>query len=811
MKRKLLILTLIMTFLIYSVPVRAADNLTWDNNYERSRSTTDQMGQLYNAKPIKIPIGDAVGSWLYSYSTPIVYGNTLYEYVWNTDSNIGYLVAVDISKTNPTSAADFPVLWKAKFQVESDERVDGSPGPSISPDGKYMSMAVGKYLYTWPMSINGNQNIQDSNLTHKYVIWGNNNQSTNMIAMSPAISSANYSWAGVDKNTFETVTFTAPMTCAGSWNGGFIAAPLYAPENVDPNLVQYFNVKTTDIDSAWTGEIFTSSPAIMGNGNGNVLFGVDGGYPVLFDFYPSSMTLDYFGGGVIQYGIASAPAIDPSTGHVYVPDKMGNVYHYGSDLGYINKNTDLSTGDLIISNVAVDNNYVYAVKAGHSEVHAIDKYSMSDVATIFSNASGFIDPSVVINPSTGVSIAAVNDAAGYIHLSSVSSSMSGPFLGSGGLSTSAQGSPPPPYVAVLMDAGPNQLIASWTDDIVDGAVENGALEFWVPTVSQLTATVNPSTNQPNAMTTLYVDTTVDNQMSEVVAQLPDASGNPVPINEATSMTYISSSPGPNGSTIYHYQLQFRVPGSPGDYNIPVQLRYTVPGNTADPVNGSAPYKVVKPAGGVVQDGGATLTLGSYALPENRIKSNDEFKPWPRSQLQKQHPAGTTFLGDTILADLSVDTPALPDASDRLVSAYLTQASVTRPEGYDDGTKWSTHIIDEPMQTNGMTATLQFEETWAGWQPGNYVADTPDWAYNAPTLKSPDWQGEIDVDYVIHVVYQYPVYVTSSIPDGNGGVVTSVSIIWETAEMDVPGTTSASLTSWGTDFVVVPVTAGNSYS
>lgn len=74
----------------------------------------------------------------------------------------------------------------------------------------------------------------------------------------------------------------------------------------------------------------------------------------------------------------------------------------------------------------------------------------------------------------------------------------------------------------------------------------------------------------------------------------------------------------------------------------------------------------------------------------------------------------------------------------LVSAYLTDATITRPEGYKDGVKWSTRIIQEPMNiTASLTATLQFQETWGGWQPGNYMVETPDWAFNAPTLKIPD--------------------------------------------------------------------------
>ncbi|MCB8818315.1 NHL repeat-containing protein [Desulfosporosinus shakirovi] len=798
LKRFIILVSCLM--LIIPTSAMAANNITWDTDYSRARATVDEMSQLYNKTPIAVSIGDALGTWLYSYSTPIVYGNILYQYAWNTDSNNGYLVAVDISKSNPQSAADFPVLWAAKFSAEAGERVDGSPGASISPDGKFMSIAVGKYLYSWPMSVNGSPNVPNSSGVMKafsrYTITGNPSQDTNLIAMSPAITKQSYSWQGTDINTFDQTTFNVPVTCAGSWNGGFTAAPLYIPLNIDPGSVIPSGFTTTSINPSWAGEIFTSSPAIQSDGYGDILFGVDGGYPVLFVFHPSTMTIGYIGAGIIKYGVASAPVVDSNTGNIYVPDKMGNIYRFNGNGDYIAKNTSLYNGNLIISNLAVDPNYIFAVKAGHSEVHAIDKYTMSDKGTVFSGATGFIDPSVVINPTTHTSLVAVNDANGYIHISAYNSASGGIFVGDGGLSTSAKGYAPPPYVSVIMDAGPNQLITSWTNDAVAGG-RNGALEFWVPQVSDLTATVNPLKNQPNAMSTLYVETTIDNTMSDIVAQLPDTNGVPNPI--ATEMTFVSKSPGPNGTMVYRWQLPFRVPESPGNYSIPVQLRFTSPGSTASPMDAAAVYEVVKPPGGVPHDDGAVLTLGSYAMPQNRVEKGETFKPWPRDQLSMQHPIGTTYLGDTILVDLSVATPKLPDPSYILVSAHLTSATITRPEGYKDGTKWPTRIIQEPMNiTASLTATLQFEETWGGWQPGNYMVETPDWAFNAPTLKIPEPANDLGVDYVVHVVYRYL-------------VCDDYGCWYETGEMDVRGSTSAQIQVWGTDYVVVPITSGNSYS
>jgi len=106
MFKRLVILSLCLILLLPTATM-VANNLTWDTNYSRTRATVDGMSQLYNETPIAVSIGDALGTWLYSYSTPIVYGNVLYQYAWNTDSNNGYLVAVDISKTNPQSASDF--------------------------------------------------------------------------------------------------------------------------------------------------------------------------------------------------------------------------------------------------------------------------------------------------------------------------------------------------------------------------------------------------------------------------------------------------------------------------------------------------------------------------------------------------------------------------------------------------------------------------------------------------------------------------------------------------------------------------------
>lgn len=825
MLKKLTVACMVLLLLISPLPVSAANSLTWDNDYSRTRNTNDSIGQLYNAAPIAVSIGDALGTWLYSMSTPIVYGNTLYQYAYNTDSNIGYLVAVDVSTANPETAADFKVLWAARFPTSPGERVDGSPGPSISPDGQYMTIAVGNYIYSWPIKINGNPNVPDGNgqlqRVNSFPIYGNEGQTTNLIAMSPLITKKSYKWQGTDINTFEAVTFNAPVVAAGSWNGGFTAAPLHIPTNIDSNSVNWLNFTTTSKNPAWAGEIFTSSPAVQSDGYGDIIFGVDGGYPVLFVFSPSTWNIGYIGAGKIKYGIASPPVIDPQTGNIYVPDKFGNIYSFDNNGTYLSKNTSLSNGNLIISNIAVANNYIFAVKAGGSEVHAINKSTMSDVGTVFSGSNGFIDPAVVTDTSTGVSRVAVNDANGVIRIASYDSVDSGLFVSNGGLSTSAKGYAPPPYVSVLIAAGPNKFIVSWTNDAVAGG-EEGALEFWVPQTANLNAYVNPATVYPNDQTTLYVDTTVDNNISTVLAWLLDSNGNPAPIGQATEMNYVTNYT-KGGKTYYRWSLPFRAPGKPGSFTLPVELRYSVIGNTAASIEAAASYTVKPQPGGATTDQGGTLILKSFCWPENRLEQELQdaslgSKPlWSLNELRQQHPEGTTYMGDTILADLTVETPQI-SSGDRLVSATLTEATIERPLGYPDpdtevpGSKWLVKTVDQDMAINGnLTATLQFEETWAGWKPGKYLADSPLGSYNSPTLKDgPDWDKGLTVYYNVLVKYKYPVEERSSEPDGNGGYTSTTYTVWYDAQANVPGSAFAPLASWGTDFVIVPITAAVSY-
>ena len=118
--RSVLAITIII-LLFWGATARAADIITWDNNYSRDRSTSDTLFPYYTDTPIHKSIGDAVGTDLDSYSTPIAYGNTLYIFAWEAGSlTTGQLIAIDISHPSPTSTGDFNVLWHLSISLAAD-------------------------------------------------------------------------------------------------------------------------------------------------------------------------------------------------------------------------------------------------------------------------------------------------------------------------------------------------------------------------------------------------------------------------------------------------------------------------------------------------------------------------------------------------------------------------------------------------------------------------------------------------------------------------------------------------------------------
>ena len=119
MKLKGIILILVFALLLNSAPIKAADNLTWDHNYQRTRATLDQMGQIYNESPIAVSIGDALGTWLYSYSTPVVYDGILYQYAFNILPDAGYLRSCTTAEANNCGIDVSPLPMKPKNSLSS--------------------------------------------------------------------------------------------------------------------------------------------------------------------------------------------------------------------------------------------------------------------------------------------------------------------------------------------------------------------------------------------------------------------------------------------------------------------------------------------------------------------------------------------------------------------------------------------------------------------------------------------------------------------------------------------------------------------
>lgn len=821
-----MIVLMTIILLLWSQTAYAADILTWDNNYSRDRSTTDTMFPYYSNPPIRFSLGDIAGTNLDSYSTPIVYRDTLYMFVWETNSwqgntlTKGQLFAVDISKANPTSSSDFRVRWHLGISLASDGSEGsayGVPGPSISPDGQYMSIAIGNYLYTWPMSENppdgsGGSPLNTSSIPdlQYYSIVGNPGQTPSEIAMTPVVTTNSISWG----------SFNAPVTACGSWNGGFTAAPLYIPPGTDPMMVHYLKMNSLQLDAGSSGSAFTSSPIV--NTNGDIIWGIDpnGGRATLqlYVLHPNLMQDvisgaqqmsytfgNFIGKGHITNPLPSAPACDKGTGDIYIQDVYGYVYLFDKSGNYKNTCGGTANGGPIGSvNLAVDGSCVYAAEANGASIDALDKSSLQDWGSVLPGSTGYRNPSVNINSTTGLRTVIANDVSGNVYLNSVEGGNgSAAFVSDyNKLSGDPVGND---YSSVLADAGPNQELIAWTPSLPTGSSYSGELLIWPQSVPKLTAYVNPKANQPAATATVYAETTIPNTTSTLAAYLPNPDGTIQ--STPTAMTFSGSNSGANGDTIYTWSLPFTVPnndtGSTISAMIHVVLTYTDPPG-GDPLSTNAGYYInpTPPTSTQVVPSGNQLNVSSYAYPINDKKT---FQSWPTSQLSKAHPTGQTYMGDTILCNITSDVPPPPSGT-TLDNAYITpgSASITHPKGYapSDG-QWQVQTVNDTMNVTGnLTATLQFEEDFDGWAPGRYT-NTPDsGSQGSMELETPGNVYAISANWTIHENYHWTEIVCA------GTVCVPVT---HYGQIDYPMSDSKNVTVMGTDFVVMPIVAGNIYN
>lgn len=702
----------------------------------------------------------------------------------------------------------------------------GVPGPSISPDGQFMSLALGNYLYSWPMSENpvsgsGAVALNPTNVPdlHWYLIASNPGQTPNEIAMTPVITTQSYTWTGID-SSLSPISWQSPTAACGSWNGGFTAGPLHAPSGTQN--VTYLEMHSTQLDSSSARAAFTSSPIVRNDGD--IVWGIDpnGGRATkqLYVLHPGSMQsvidgsqpMNYtfgsaIGAGHISNPTPSAPAYDKTTGDIYVQDTYGYIYQFDSDGNLLNVCGTTSKGNAYIGsvNLAIDGSCVYAAESDGSSIDVLDKNNLHDWGSIFPGHTGYRNPSVVIDPVSAKRIVIANDVNGVNYMEQVSG-------GSGVTATSKDfntgqltGDPVGnDYSSVIADAGPQQEIIAWSPARSLGAAYSGELVIWPQSVPTLDAFVNPGSVQSGATATVVAQTSISNTISKVYTWLPNPDGSMQ--STGTQMTFSGSSLGANGTTIYTWSLPFTAPNNntsdPITATIPVQLNYNNP-TDGNPISKSATY-VINPTPPPIPQIPPTpgqLSVTSYATPINNAKV---FQEWPIGQLSKAHSTGQTYMGDTILANVKSNVPAPPRGT--LDDAYIVpdSATLTHPKGYAPSAgQWQVQTVIDTMTITGkLTATSQCEEDFDGWAPGKY-RETPDSdSWGAMELVTPGQNYPISAIWTLHEHYHW----FECVPAGKGCVMTRFD-----GDIEYPMNDSQDITVMGTDFVIMPIVAGNIYN
>ncbi len=760
------VLALALTALVLPPPARAADVPTFGTDYLRDRTldTGDNYGQIYADVPVDVQVAG-----VQSYSTPVEYGGYLYQYAYQDTGTKGYLFAYDVAQSPPTKAWAYAMA----FDGSTHEEVAGVAAPSVSPDGKYMAMGVGQYLYTWPIGVPGS----NGQVTGEqwYVIKGNRNQQPNQVDSSPAVTpplpAQGINTSGASEQ------WTSPYACVGSWNGGVTCMPLEEPSDIA--FVTSVSQYTTSDQYPGAYAIITSSPTVLPNGD--VAFGVDGSdasgtyHPRVVVMNPTTGTYRSIGDGVIRYGISSSVVLGPN-GNLYVPDRYGDIYEFTQSGSLVAENTSLGDGRMDISDIAVAGQYVFAVVAGYQDLYALNASNLKvaallDTASVVDRAGiiGLVSPSVVY--AGGVYQVWVNDAAGYVMNAAFQNPATPYWI------NETVGATNPSYAAVMVDGGPQHVVAVWSNALTTGG--SGGLEIWYPQPYALTAQVQPNPAAPATPETLTARTPGHGTTSSVVADVPGIGE--VQLSRVPEPTGASGGPLPIVVDGQAYE-----PGVwSATFNAPDQGTYTIPVTATDifsqTYTADASLTVVSntpppPA----QEGGGELTLQAYALPGMRYP----------------HPPFTAKLGDQIYATLTVPEPTLP-AGDQITGAYLVSATVTHPTGNSGPAPnyafWISSV-QQGMVPSGLTAQANFLENWSGYPPPQ-------------PPQTMTWQGTISAQYTMRIDYRHSRLVQSCTVLADGTKSCTSKTEWFSAETTQSGTAAATLTITGTDWYVIVTPAG----
>ncbi len=728
----------------------AANIPTFDVGVSRTRTvdSTALANSYIRSTPFYVPI-----TGQQSYSTPVVVGSDLYQY---TFTSAGQGTLWEFAMTAPSNACfsggnTCSVSWSPVQKYTWDpgwsngiNQAGGASSPTIAQG--YTAIAVGTNTYSWPTG--ASQSTEQS-----WNITGNPGQKIYQIDEAPLITPS-LPASGLNTTTLQTERWNSPYAVVGSWDGGVVAYPVDAPSGVVPNITKYYTYQ----DFHHTGSYITSSPT-WDSANNTVLFGIavpstTGHHPRVVDFNPVTGAHSYFGSGTIKASVDSSVAIGPN-GNIYVPDQSGGVYEFSPSGSLIAQNQQFAEGGLNISDLAVSSHAVYAVG---NKLSVLASMQLGNLSTNWEDSNlgtGLFSPSVVDNGN-----------ADLIFITGASKMYA---ITQNGKVFQGAGSPTPSWVSTIADAGPDHWLITWTNS---DPAHQSALEVWEPMNYQITAWTNPQQAVPGQSITLYVVPSPQGVTQQVSAVVPGYSGG----TETLQLQHQS----PSG-----WEITFPAPQNPGTYTIPVSAS-------------------TRPALGLLQNATATakvdVTITVTANPGNSgtptASGNLTLQSYGLSNLTHLHPAGTTKLGDTIVATLTIPRSQLSIPSGTtLVNAAITQATLTQPYGETDFTATSNSIIvsrQDSMTPNGLTATTKFLENWSGFPP-------------PIPPQTQTWSGNITVDWTVQGRYSYHVSVQScSAPNQ---CTTTVETRYRT--FTISGTASAPLVVTGTDWYIIGTQVGGS--
>ena len=142
----------------------ASDSYTW--GYDAfSRSRVSVVPVPYNVLP---GVAQRVGPWVVavpfgymSQSTPVVVGSRIFFFAFKcaqpaADGGCAWSTQAALFESDfGASGVPGPAQEVASFSASSNENYASPSDPSVSPDGKWLAIAVGRELYWWPISGSG--------------------------------------------------------------------------------------------------------------------------------------------------------------------------------------------------------------------------------------------------------------------------------------------------------------------------------------------------------------------------------------------------------------------------------------------------------------------------------------------------------------------------------------------------------------------------------------------------------------------------------------------------------------------------------